>query len=129
MLPLIVICCKAEMIMDGDPVIRPVVDLSDVEKGAKEIGGMLSTDRTIGISGDTSRAMAGAVGLKAPADKVQNGSGKQESQANPVDGDNVAISGNNFYIRSDNDIRLLASEMAAFTRSGQRALGMPAAQH
>lgn len=35
----------------------------------------------------------------------------------------VNLTGNNFYVRSDNDIHMLASEIAALTRSQQLGLG------
>ena len=40
--------------IDSDPVIRPVLDLSDVVDGAQSINGLLASNRTIGLAANSS---------------------------------------------------------------------------
>ncbi len=61
------IATKSSSIIDGinpQPVIRPVMDLSNVQKGAKTIQGLLSTQHAYGLSS----------GSYSNYDKIQNGS-------------------------------------------------------
>ena len=50
--------------VDSQPVIRPVVDLSNVEEGSRTIGSLMNTAGTIGMS---SRALSNNIG------RIQNG--------------------------------------------------------
>lgn len=108
--------------MDADPVIRPVVDMSNVNKSANQIDGLVSGSRAININ--TTVAQAGSVSRIMSRSQLasQNGSTVQNSvgadSTNPVN-----VSGNNFYIRSDNDVKMLAHELATLTRQQQRSLG------
>lgn len=55
---------------------------------------------------------------------VQNESPKIDSGTSENGNDtSVNLSGNNFYIRSEQDIRSLASEIATLTKQQQRSLG------
>lgn len=60
--------------VDSQPMIRPVLDLSDVESGAQAIGGMLSGRRTLSIG-----AVQANVGtIAASMQRGQNGNGQRE---------------------------------------------------
>lgn len=109
--------------METDPVVRPVVDLSDVTKGARKIGTMLSGSRSISVSASADRASRLAGEMSKSKNERQNGS--EEGFQNPVSATygGVNLTGNNFYIRSDQDVRALASEIAVLANSQRRGLG------
>jgi hypothetical protein len=109
--------------MEADPVVRPVVDLSDVTKGARQIGTMLSGSRSISVSASADRAGRLAGEMSRSKNERQNGSG--EGFQNPVSSNygGVNLTGNNFYFRNDQDVRALASEIAVLTNSQRRGLG------
>lgn len=109
--------------MEADPVVRPVVDLSDVTKGARQIGTMLSGSRSISVSASADRAGRLAGEMSRSKNERQNGS--EEGFMNPISATygGVNLTGNNFYIRSEQDVRALASEIAVLTNSQRRGLG------
>ena len=109
--------------METDPVVRPVVDLSDVTKGARKIGTMLSGSRSISVSASADRASRLAGEMSKSKNERQNGS--EEGFQNPVSATygGVNLTGNNFYIRSEQDVRALASEIAVLANSQRRGLG------
>lgn len=111
--------------MDVDPVVRPVMDLSDVRSGARAINGIIPGSTEIFASASSNRANAAAASISnrrvnqnGNAGLVNGSGGSTLAQDNAVN-----LSGNNFYIRSENDIHMLASEIASLTRSQQRSLG------
>ena len=109
--------------MDGDPVVRPVVDLSDVQSGAKTINGLFGNRSTITAKASIDNAAATASSI-AKAKSIQNGSKESNADSGITNTDSsVNLSGNNFYVRSEQDIHSLASEIAALTRQQQRGLG------
>lgn len=109
--------------MDGDPVIRPVMDLSDVQSGAKAINGMFTGAQTISTKTAYSNASATAASM-TKAKMNQNGSEASNGGSSFSSNDSsVNLSGNNFYVRSEQDIHSLASEIASLTRQQQRGLG------
>ena len=106
--------------MDADPVIRPVVDMSDVNRSANRINGLVGGSRAMNIDATVRQAqnVAGIMN-RNQMQKGTNPNGFNGSeQTNPVN-----VSGNNFYIRSDNDVKMLANELATLTRQQQRSLG------
>ena len=109
--------------MDADPVVRPVVDLSNVQSGARAINGMLSGRTTIRANASM-EAAANAASSTASRKANQNGSSKAENNVVTRSEDNsVNLTGNTFYVRSDNDIHALASEIASLTKQQQLGLG------
>ncbi len=109
--------------MDGDPVVRPVIDLSDVQSGAKTINGLFGSRSTITAKASIDNAAATASSI-AKAKSNQNGSKESNADSGITNTDSsVNLSGNNFYVRSEQDIHSLASEIAALTRQQQRGLG------
>ena len=106
--------------MDADPVIRPVVDMSDVNRSANRINGLVGGSRAMNI--DATVRQAQNVASIMNRNQMQNGTNPNgfngSEQTNPVN-----VSGNNFYIRSDNDVKMLANELATLTRQQQRSLG------
>ena len=66
--------------MDDDPVVRPVIDLSDVQSGAKTINGMFGNRATITAKASVENAAATANSI-ATAKEIQNGSKASSSQA------------------------------------------------
>ena len=105
-----------------DPIIRPIVDMSDVESSSRRLNGLLSADRSIDLaSGAVSSfsRMKAAQKAEAAAASATSGDGSQNSSYN----DSVSLTGNNFYIRSEQDIHTLANEIASLTRQQQRSLG------
>lgn len=109
--------------MDTDPVVRPVVDLSNVQSGARAINGMLSGRTTIRANASI-EAAANAASSTARRKANQNGSSRAEKSVVTRSEDNsVNLTGNTFYVRSDNDIHALASEIASLTKQQQLGLG------
>ena len=106
--------------MDADPVIRPVVDMSDVNRSANRINGLVGGSRAMNI--DATVRQAQNVASIMNRNQMQNGTNPNgingSEPTNPVN-----VSGNNFYIRSDNDVKMLANELATLTRQQQRSLG------
>lgn len=109
--------------MGGDPVIRPIVDLSGVVSGAKAMGEMLNNNSgSIAMSTNVSTAMARSAGVSV-AKKNQNGSSNSGTANNTQTNNAVNLTGNTFYVRSEQDIQSLASEIAALTRQQQMGYG------
>lgn len=106
--------------MDADPVIRPVVDMSDVNRSANRINGLVGGSRSMNI--DATVRHAQNVASIMNRNQMQNGTNPNgingSEPTNPVN-----VSGNNFYIRSDNDVKMLANELATLTKQQQRSLG------
>lgn len=107
---------------NADPIIRPVVDLTNVSDGANAIRGMLSGGSTISVGANLSGAAAVSSSIKA-ARENQNGIGSGNIDNSKVNTNSVNLSGNNFYVRSEQDIHSLASEIASLTYQQQRGLG------
>jgi hypothetical protein len=110
--------------MGGDPVIRPIVDLSGVASGAKAMGELLNNNSgRIAMTARVSSAMASSAGVSV-AKKNQNGSSNSSTANNIQTNNAVNLSGNTFYVRSEQDIQSLASEIAALTRQQQMGYGV-----
>lgn len=108
--------------MDADPVIRPVIDMSDVNRSASRINGLVGGSRAMNI--DATVRQAQSVAGIMNRNQMQNQNGTNPNGVNGSDPTNpVNVSGNNFYIRSDNDVKMLANELATLTRQQQRSLG------
>lgn len=111
--------------VDSNPVIRPVVDLSNVTSGAKAINGMMNARGSIAVDAVQSKKLASSVNsTSAGSRKNQNGSSSGSGTNSNTVTNPVNISGN-FYVRSEQDIRSLASEIAALKNQQNRALGAP----
>ena len=109
--------------MNTDPVIRPIVDLSDVKGSSRIINGMFARSNLISVNASIDKAEA-AYSSHMISKNVQNESRKIDSGSSESGTDtSVNLSGNNFYIRSEQDIRSLASEIATLTKQQQRSLG------
>lgn len=109
--------------MNTDPVIRPIVDLSDVKGSSRIINGMFARSNLISVNASIDKAEA-AYSSHSVSKKVQNENRKIDSGSSEGGiGTSVNLSGNNFYIRSEQDIRSLASEIATLTKQQQRSLG------
>ena len=106
--------------MDADPVIRPVVDMSDVNRSANRINGLVGGSRAMNIDATVRHAQnVASIMNRNQMQKGTNPNGINGSEpTNPVN-----VSGNNFYIRSDNDVKMLANELATLTKQQQRSLG------
>ena len=106
--------------MDADPVIRPVVDMSDVNRSANRINGLVGGSRAMNIDATVRQAQnVASIMNRNQMQKGTNPNGINGSEpTNPVN-----VSGNNFYIRSDNDVNMLANELATLTKQQQRSLG------
>ena len=106
--------------MDFDPVVRPIVDLSDVVSSSRKMDGLLTTNRSVALAG----AATGAVN-RYKAEKNGRGANatSDNGAANVNDSTSVNVNGN-FYIRNDQDVKSLASEIATLTKQQQRSLGM-----
>lgn len=109
--------------IDSDPVIRPVVDMSNVTSSAQMINGLMSGSAgTISFGASTSAKIASAINTEASR-KNQNGSSGSGTSINQNSNSAVNLTGNNFYVRDEQDIHSLASEIATLTHQQQRALG------
>lgn len=108
--------------MNSAPVIRPVIDMSDVNRSASRINGLVGGSRAMNIDA-TVRQAQNVAGIMN-RNQMNNQNGTNPSGVNGSDPTNpVNVSGNNFYIRSDNDVKMLANELATLTRQQQRSLG------
>ena len=109
--------------MDTTPVIRPVMDMSNISAGAGTINGIFSGGRTLSVGVTAAKAQAASAAMRENR-KRQNGMDNATSNVSNSNDSSVNLSGNNFYVRSDQDVRALASEIAALTRQQQRSYGM-----
>lgn len=110
--------------INTDPVIRPVLDLSDVTSGSKKIDSMLGggtvSVRASSIKADeASHAYAGMRKLQNESKR----SGTESTLESRSEDNSINFSGNSFYVRSEQDVRSLASEIATLTKQQQRSLG------
>ena len=108
--------------MDTTPVIRPVMDMSNISAGARTINGIFSGGRTLSVGVTAAKAQAASAAMRESR-KRQNGSNDVTSLISHANDSSVNLTGNNFYIRSDQDVRALASEIATLTRQQQRSYG------
>lgn len=108
--------------MDTTPVIRPVMDMSNISAGARTINGIFSGGRTLSVGVTAAKAQAATAAMRESR-RRQNGSNDAASLISNANDSSVNLTGNNFYIRSDQDVRALASEIAALTRQQQRSYG------
>lgn len=108
--------------MDTTPVIRPVMDMSNISAGARTINGIFSGGRTLSVGVTAAKAQAASAAMRESR-KRQNGSNDATSLISNANESSVNLTGNNFYIRSDQDVRALASEIATLTRQQQRSYG------
>lgn len=105
--------------MDFDPVVRPIVDLSDVVSSSRKMDGLLTTNRSVALAG----VATGAVNrYKAEKNGRTANATSDNGAANVNDTTSVNVNGN-FYIRNDQDVKSLASEIATLTKQQQRSLG------
>nr|DAP63076.1 MAG TPA: tail tape measure [Caudoviricetes sp.] len=105
--------------MDFDPVVRPIVDLSDVVSSSRKMDGLLTTNRSVALAG----VATGAVNrYKAEKNGRTTNATSENGAANVSDTTSVNVNGN-FYIRNDQDVKSLASEIATLTKQQQRSLG------
>lgn len=105
--------------MDFDPVVRPIVDLSDVVSSSRKMDGLLTTNRSVALAG----VATGAVNrYKAEKNGRTANTTSDNGAANVSDTTSVNVNGN-FYIRNDQDVKSLASEIATLTKQQQRSLG------
>lgn len=108
--------------MDTTPVIRPVMDMSNVSAGARTINGIFSGGRTLSVGVTAAKAQAASASMRE-SKRRQNGTEGGGSNVSNSNDSSVNLTGNNFYVRSDQDVRALASEIAALTRQQQRSYG------
>lgn len=108
--------------MDTTPVIRPVMDMSNISAGARTINGIFSGGRTLSVGVTAAKAQAASAAMRENR-KRQNGMDNGTSSVSNSNDSSVNLTGNNFYVRSDQDVRALASEIAALTRQQQRSYG------
>jgi hypothetical protein len=107
--------------MDGPPVIRPVVDLSNVATGAKAIGGMLSGSRFLSVGAIRTNSLA----------SVANTARETKSQRDPVSGTStdantnrmISFAGANFNFKDKIDFRAFKLELDGLDRDDDRAHG------
>ena len=108
--------------MDTTPVIRPVMDMSNISAGARTINGIFSGGRTLSVGVTAAKAQAASASMRE-SKRRQNGTDGGRSSVSNSNDSSVNLTGNNFYVRSDQDVRALASEIAALTRQQQRSYG------
>ena len=108
--------------MDTTPVIRPVMDMSNISAGARTINGIFSGGRTLSVGVTAAKAQAASASMRE-SKRRQNGIDSGTSSVSNSNDSLVNLTGNNFYVRSDQDVRALASEIAALTRQQQRSYG------
>ena len=108
--------------MDTTPVIRPVMDMSNISAGARTINGIFSGGRTLSVGVSAAKAQAASAAMRESR-RRQNGINSGISSVSNSNDSSVNLTGNNFYVRSDQDVRALASEIAALTRQQQRSYG------
>lgn len=108
--------------IDDTPVVRPVVDLTNAREAANSIGGMFH-NQSFGVETSTNLATrasnANSARLAAKQGTVQSSSSGTVNSTNSA----VNLSGNNFYIRSEQDVQSLASEIATLSKQQQRSYG------
>ena len=99
------------------PTIRPVLDLTDVKNGLNTVSGIV-TSHGINVSGalNTASSIAGGMTSKVsiPVSTNSNQNGSSPSINNN-------ITGNNFVIREETDIKKVAKELYALQKQSGRA--------
>lgn len=108
--------------IDDTPVVRPVVDLSNARAAASTIGGMFQ-NQSFAVESSGLAAKAAASSMTRAA-RIQNGSGSGSgSSVDNSTQSSLNLTGNNFYVRSEQDIHSLASELATLSLQQQRSYG------
>ena len=108
--------------IDDTPVVRPVVDLTSAREAASSIG-RLFHNPSFGV--DTTANLANRASASNNARMSAKQAAATQSSASSVSSTNSAVnlSGNNFYIRSEQDVQSLASEIATLSKQQQRSYG------
>lgn len=108
--------------IDDTPVVRPVVDLTSAREAASSIGGLFHNP-SFGV--DTTANLANRASASNSARMSAKQAAATQSSASSVSSTNSAVnlSGNNFYIRSEQDVQSLASEIATLSKQQQRSYG------
>lgn len=94
--------------IDGDPIIRPVLDLTDVTNGANAINGMFNSNRTIGL------AATSGIGINSNITNRNDRMSAFEKLQATISGKNFdggIVNNNTFYITGD-DPRAIANEVS-----------------
>ena len=105
--------------VDADPVLRPVVDLTNVAEGASTINSMLASRSQISVGMDTMQNVQSA-SRSGSYGSISSTGNRSSSQSYSND---VNFTNNTFAIRSEEDIYSLANELAALVRQQQRGFG------
>lgn len=107
--------------IDAEPVVRPVVDLTDVRMGVRSMNTMFGKTST--ISARTTIDSANRISESmTKRSSNQNGNGSYGSDIRTSD-NSVNVTGNTFYVRSEQDVHDLSFEIAALNRQHQRGIG------
>lgn len=107
--------------IDAEPVVRPVVDLTDVRMGVRSMNTMFGKTSTISARTTIDSANRISESMKKRSSN-QNGNGSYGSDIRTSD-NSVNVTGNTFYVRSEQDVHDLSFEIAALNRQHQRGIG------
>ncbi|MEG2624404.1 MAG: hypothetical protein RSC06_16060 [Clostridia bacterium] len=99
--------------MNADPVIRPVVDLSNVSSGVRTIRSMLSGSSTIGVDGERTRKLAGSISAERAENRKAQTTSKSIRYDNSNSG-NVTLQVENLNTQNKEDISVLALELSKY---------------
>lgn len=105
--------------INTEPTIRPVVDLSDVSRAGSMIGSIIPSATKLGITSSDLAKKASATMNKTN----QNDTSATSTYNNQSYG-GINFSGATFNVRSDRDIRSLASELAAINTANLQSHGV-----
>lgn len=103
---------KAKDVMeqsDTDPVIRPIIDLSNIQNGVKDIG-LIFANGTFGASVQANRVMYGTSKSQSPTDALLRSIRDLKTAMENSDSENVTIN-NEFNITESGDPRKTAQEV------------------
>lgn len=109
--------------MESDPVIRPVLDLSNVSAGARSIGGLFSGRQTVAVDSLQSKALASSI--RMPGNSATINQNDTSSVANPAapGGSKFDFTNSQFIFKDKMDFRTFKLELAGLERDDDRAHG------
>ena len=109
--------------MDGPPVIRPVLDLSNVTSGARSIGGLFAGRQTVAVNTMQTKSLANSVRMDSAASKINQNGTEVSSQQASGSASLFDFSNSQFSFSDKLDFRAWKLELDNLARDAERAKG------
>jgi hypothetical protein len=102
--------------MATNPVISPVIDLTDVKKGATKLGKMFGDTHGISVSGSFSDAKSASDGYQANLESIAQGAAviehRTDVQLTQINNSPKALSPSEIYRQTNNQISVMKGALA-----------------